>query len=129
MINQEEEYDDEDQDDLDADENEEKEEEELDTETASLLSEFRQASKEASLLIEEQLAKASEALTEACEIAEKFSIPFRSNIYWVGNNYMPADFHDKFSSLEGQEEFDEMREEFASEYGNDQGWEHSDFCY
>lgn len=88
---------------------------------------FRKAAVEASSKIAKLLAKASKALDEAEEIAEKYGVPFRSGISPLGQSYYPTTTDSLYPDLD-REFIDSISGAYHSEYG-EQGWQHSAVCY
>lgn len=71
---------------------------------------------------------AIEALRKAVALADKYGVPYRFGISFLGNSYVPAAFIDsKFRKLE-----DEVICDIAGVWGDylleDSGWQHSAVC-
>lgn len=87
----------------------------------SLVSEFRNAISEGSKKIEEKLAEAAAALSEAEALADKYEIPFESNVSPLWQKYQIS--NSKFAELP-----DFILGDYDIEFGGYDGWEHSMVC-
>jgi hypothetical protein len=94
-------------------------------EDSKLEREFRNAFVKGKKLIDAKLAKASKALQEAEDLAEKYGIPFRAHISPLSQSFYPASHEEKFSDLD--REFVTELTGAWSEYSG-AGWEHSAVC-
>jgi len=76
--------------------------------------------------IEDQLKIASDAISKAEELSEKYGLPFRAYVSPLSQSYFPTTFSDKFGELDS-----DFVSEIAgawSEYPSEGGWEHSQVC-
>src|SRR5277367_6154618 len=77
--------------------------------------------------IEEQIQIATDAISKAEELSEKYGLPFRAGVSPLRQSYYPTTFHSKFGSLD-QAVVSDITGAY-SEYHNDgAGWEHSAVC-
>jgi hypothetical protein len=77
--------------------------------------------------INAKLAEAGKYLEEAEQLAEKYGIPFYSNISFLGQSYYPASYGKKFKELD-RDFVSELTNAYPGEYGDNVGWEHSAVC-
>ncbi len=87
---------------------------------------FRKAADEAGKKIQKLLAKASKAIDEAEEIAEKFGVPFSSSVSPLSQAYYPTTTNDLYPDLD-RDFIDTVSGAYHSDYGED-GWQHSAVC-
>lgn len=88
---------------------------------------FREINEKASEEIEKHLSDATDALSKALDLSEKYGIPFDTNISFLSNTYTPDSLkklHPKVSK-EFIEEVTGAYSEDDFEYG---GWRHSAVC-
>lgn len=92
---------------------------------------FLEAAKEASPLIQEELAKAEMAIAAAIDIAEEHGIPFSASLSSgaLTNEYVPESFEEKkFSEIDDLYELVEGHDLDIMVYGNGYaGWQQS-YC-
>ncbi|HVI42688.1 MAG TPA: hypothetical protein VM577_18745 [Anaerovoracaceae bacterium] len=111
----------------DIDEDEDEKESELSEEDqAALEAKFKKAYDKAVAKIEEQIEIASEAISKAEEISEKYGIPFHSSITPLSQSYRPASFSEKWAGLE--DSLDDLTDGELYGVPDYEGWEHSAVC-
>jgi hypothetical protein len=96
----------------------------LDVRDSELERAFRLAVPEAMEKIDHKIAIASKALSEACEISEKYGIPFSSYISFLSQGYKPESFEEKYGDVNG--DIVSSLTDNSNEYS---GWQHSAVCY
>jgi nucleosome binding factor SPN SPT16 subunit len=110
------------------------EQEELDEENEDeesnpeLEAEFKSLVDSVGAQIDEHVKAASIELRKAIELSEKHGVPFRPNISFLSNTYMPVSFsNSKFAKLDNDVicEIADVWGEYIFEGG---GWEHSAVC-
>lgn len=77
--------------------------------------------------IQAKLKEASAALSAAVDLAEKYGVPFYSNISFLSQSYTPTSYYEKFPELERDVVGDLIDVYPGGEWGGD-GWEHSAVC-
>jgi len=97
----------------------------LDEEDSDLEKQFRQTASKALKLIHAKVAEAETALSEACDISEKYGVPFDSNISFLSQSYSPDTMEEKFPNVDLS--FINEITGSSNEYGYG-GWEHSAVC-
>lgn len=79
--------------------------------------------------IEDKLKQASKTLQEACELSDKYGIPFSSPVSGIYQNYVPSTLNEKFGEL-GNEKLAELSGLFKYDLEDcGYGWQHSEICY
>lgn len=76
--------------------------------------------------IEAKMEEACKALNEAVKLSEKNGIPFRANISFLGQSYIPKSFENKFPDVDLDQALEYMgawRTDFQ-----ETGWAHSSIC-
>lgn len=101
-------------------------EDELSLAPNQLEREFRGVAGSIGIQIDEKLREAAKLLGEACDLADKYGIPFKSDISEIRQAYFPPSFKDKYSDLD-RELVHELTDAWPSDYGR-KGWEHSAVC-
>ncbi len=77
--------------------------------------------------IDVQLEKASKSLRKACAIADKYGIPFYSNISFISQCYQPESFDVIRQGLESEDV--DIYDILEDGWGECDGWQHSAVCY
>lgn len=93
---------------------------------SQLEKEFRQLCQEHIPEIRSKIEQATKLLNEACQIADKHGIPFRSTISHIAQPYIPSGFsaYDELDS--------DLLEELTNVYPSEVecgGWQHSAVCW
>lgn len=88
---------------------------------------YRKAAHEAREKIEELLDKASRAISDAEDIANKYGVPFHSRVSPLGQSYFPGSTAKLYPDLD-PEFVKDVTGVYHSEYG-EEGWQHSAVCY
>ncbi len=96
-------------------------------EDSPLEREFRLKAPEVLKLIDEKLAIAGKAISEAEAIAEEHGIPFSAGVSPLGQNYLATTFPSKWDGV-SKEVVESVTETYA-EHGEYYGWQHSAVCY
>jgi hypothetical protein len=104
------------------------EDEEVDPMESPLAKEFQKLCDDVGAQIKAHVKASSEELRKAISLSEKYGVPFRPNISFLGNSYMPDSFlNSKFNKLDH-----EVVSEIAGVWGDYLfecgGWQHSDVC-
>jgi hypothetical protein len=99
---------------------------ELEGEEDELETEFKQVVDDHMQEIKAQLKIASDAISKAEELSEKYGLPFRAYVSPLSQNYFPTTFSDKFGELDS--DFVSEIVGAWSEYPSEGGWEHSAVC-
>jgi hypothetical protein len=102
--------------------------EDLDPHETPLAKEFEKLCEDIGAQIDAHVEAASKELRKAIALSEKHGVPFRPNISFLSNSYMPESFFDsKFSKLDN-----DVVCEIASVWGDylfeGGGWQHSSVC-
>lgn len=112
------------EDEFDSEEETEEDEEE---DTSDLEAEFRKVFKSHIDKIDKQLEIASKAIAKAEKLAEKYGLPFSSNVSPLSQSYFPESFVEKFGDLDSDTVYD-ITGAYTSYYNEGAGWEHSAVC-
>ncbi len=90
-----------------------------------LENEFRQLVNQHKFEIEAKVKEASDALAEAEELADKYGIPFYSDVSRINQGYTPKLFLDKFEDELDADVVYKLTQVYDLEY---EGWAHSAVC-
>jgi len=112
----------------DYDDNDESDAEEVDPMESPLAQEFQELCNDVGAQILVHVKAASAELRKAVALSEKHGVPFRPNISFLANSYMPESFSDsKFAELDNDVvcEIADVWGDYLFEGG---GWQHSSVC-
>jgi hypothetical protein len=74
--------------------------------------------------INDKVKQANLLLQEACELSDRYGVPFRSPISQLEQSYVPESFRNRFKTLD-KEEVSELVGMYQDDLDYARGWRHS----